>query len=86
MPKEFKPGWTYIKSSGLKQEVAVKIIIGGKYIEVPQFIADAAEKPENGRRFHAFLKQVLAAQAEKVKQSENMAALEKMSNFLSGFK
>jgi hypothetical protein len=33
MPKEFKPGWTYIKSSDLKQEVAVNNKNGMVYCE-----------------------------------------------------
>ncbi|MDR1903948.1 MAG: hypothetical protein LBQ88_16895 [Treponema sp.] len=33
MPKEFKPGWTYIKSSGLKQKVAVNNKTGMVYCE-----------------------------------------------------
>jgi hypothetical protein len=33
MPKEFKPGWTYIKSNDLKQEVAVNIKTGLVYCE-----------------------------------------------------
>jgi hypothetical protein len=33
MPKEFKPGWEYIYSSELKQEVAVNIKTGIVYCE-----------------------------------------------------
>jgi hypothetical protein len=33
MPKEFKPGWTYIKSNDLKQAVAVNIKTGLVYCE-----------------------------------------------------
>jgi hypothetical protein len=33
MPKEFKPGWEYIYSNALKQEVAVNIKNGKVYCE-----------------------------------------------------
>jgi hypothetical protein len=33
MPKEFKPGWDYIYSDGLKQEVARNIKTGHVYCE-----------------------------------------------------
>jgi hypothetical protein len=33
MPKEFKPGWEYIYSNVLKQEVAVNIKTGKVYCE-----------------------------------------------------
>jgi hypothetical protein len=33
MPKEFKPGWEYIHSSPLKQEIAVNIKTGEVYCE-----------------------------------------------------
>jgi hypothetical protein len=62
-------------------EEGMKIIIGGQNIGVPQFMADAMKKPENDRQFHAFLRQVLAAQAGKVR-GEVRKELEAMS--LSG--
>jgi hypothetical protein len=33
MPKEFKPGWEYIRSETLKQEIAVNIKTGKVYCE-----------------------------------------------------
>jgi hypothetical protein len=33
MPKEFKPGWEYIRSDTLKQEIAVNIKTGKVYCE-----------------------------------------------------
>jgi hypothetical protein len=33
MPKEFKPGWEYLYSGGLKQEAAVNIKTGVVYCE-----------------------------------------------------
>jgi hypothetical protein len=71
----------------------MKIIIGGQDIEVPQFMADAMKKPENGRQFHAFLRQVLTAQAGKVRgdvkkefESMSLSSLEKLNSFVLGFK
>jgi hypothetical protein len=71
----------------------MKIIIGGQNIDVPQFIADAMKKPENDRQFHVFLRQVLTAQAGKVrgeirKEVEHISQspLEKLNRFVSGFK
>jgi hypothetical protein len=71
----------------------MKIIIGGRDIEVPRFMAEGVKEPENGRQFHAFLKLVLAAQAGKVRgdmakerQFDGMSALERLSGFVSGFK
>jgi hypothetical protein len=71
----------------------MKIIIGGQDIEVPQFMVDAIKKPENDRQFHAFLRQVLTAQAGKVRgevikelKSISLSPLEKLDSFVSGFK
>jgi hypothetical protein len=71
----------------------MKIIIGGQDIKVPQFMADAMKKPENDRQFHAFLRQVLAAQAGKVRGavkkelgSQILSPLEELNSFVSGFK
>jgi hypothetical protein len=71
----------------------MKIIIGGQDIEVPQFMADAMKKPGNDRQFHAFLRQVLTAQAGKVRgevkkelESISLSSLEKLNSFISGFK
>jgi hypothetical protein len=33
MPKEFKPGWEYIRSDTLKQEIAMNIETGQVYCE-----------------------------------------------------
>jgi hypothetical protein len=74
-------------------EEGMKIIIGGQGIEVPQFMSDAMKRPENDRRFHAFLRQVLAAQAGKVRgearkelESMSLSSLEKLNSLVSGFK
>jgi hypothetical protein len=74
-------------------EAGMKIIIGGQDIEIPQFIADAMKKPENDRQFHAFLRQVLTAQAGKIRdevrkelEAISLSPLEKLNSFVSGFK
>jgi hypothetical protein len=71
----------------------MKIIIGGQNIYVPQFIADAMGKPENDRQFHVFLRQVLTAQAGKVRgeirkgvEHISLSPLEELNSFVSGFK
>ena len=48
----------------------MKIVIGGKNINVPDFIAHA--NPDDKARFHVFLKEVLSAQAEKIRNHEEM--------------
>ena len=45
----------------------MKIRIGNQDIEVPPFIAEAMKKPKHDEQFHAFLKQVLTAQAGKIR-------------------
>jgi hypothetical protein len=74
-------------------EVGMKVIIGGRDIEVPRFMADAMKKPENDRQFHAFLRRVLTAQAGKVRgelrkelESISLSPLEELNSFVSGFK
>jgi hypothetical protein len=71
----------------------MKIIISGQDIKIPQFMADAMKKPENDWQFHAFLRQVLTAQAGKVRgevikelESISLSPLEKLNSFVSGFK
>jgi hypothetical protein len=71
----------------------MKIVIGGQNIDVPQFMADAMKKPGNDRQFHHFLRQVLTAQAGKVRrevreelESISQSPLETLTNFVSGFK
>jgi hypothetical protein len=74
-------------------EAGMKIIIDGQDIEVPQFMAEAMKKPENDRQFHAFLRQVLTAQAGKVRgkvrkelEAMSLSPLEKLNSLVSGFK
>jgi hypothetical protein len=71
----------------------MKIVIGGQNIDVPQFMADAMKKPGNDRQFHIFLRQVLTAQAEKVRgnltkaqQFDGISMLEEMTGLVSGLK
>jgi hypothetical protein len=56
-------------------------------------MAEAIKKPENDQQFHAFLRQVLAAQAGKVRgkvrkelEAISLSPLEKLNSLVSGFK
>jgi hypothetical protein len=71
----------------------MKIIVGGQTIKVPRFMTDAIKKPENERQFHAFLRQVLTAQAGKVRDDTrkglegiSLSSIEALNSFVSGFK